>query len=403
MGAESAELQPVSPLLSKQLVYYAFVCLGIVCLFPYNCFLSSTNFFDQVAFPGRQWPLYSTQVYQTVFLVVQFLLVFSRVSLGPRLQLLLPLVVCSVACVLLILVALCFQGSDGGFIACLLVTALLGSSMGVLQSSAFAVAAQGIQHFGSLPGAQILGMGAAGIVSFVLAVSVQAITSSASTAFVVLFVAVTLLSLMSTVAYGLFKQIARLASSAREPELVERLEGLEASVQEQTEEWSTCRSVRAGLVFELAVFCVFAVTFTVFPATVSKWKGSGPISADTYITVVMGTFQVMDTLGRWLADNVRCLQALGHPAVMWVLVLSRGVFIPIFFLCAYSSNRAFGSQWIQLSLMALFACSNGMMASIVTQFAPKHVPIPAQGTIGRAMTFWLVSGIAAGSYLAMLT
>lgn len=286
------------------------------------------------------------------------------------------------------------------FVMCLVFTACLGASMAVMQSSVFGLAAQGIEHFGNLPGQLFLGMGIAGMAAMSLSlISVAAFGLKAS--FVVLFVAIVILAILGLSQYRVLKQITQM--NAATPAAVHELEtGLrESQAGQEAAEWSICRSVRAGLVYELAIFVVFAVTFMLFPATAGLWKAVGLVPSKIYLTLVMGMFQIMDTLGRWMAERVKLMQVLGPPVRLWPLVAVRVVFVPLFFWCK-DGEGVFQSQWFQLTLMAAFALSNGLLGSLAFQFASSQAPAPARGTIGMAMTLALVGGISAGSYLAML-
>lgn len=233
-------------------------------------------------------------------------------------------------------------------------------------------------------------------------ISVAAFGLTAS--FVVLFVAIVLLAILGVSQYRLLEQLTAVNNAV--PAVVQDLglglcESQAAQVAQEAAEWKTCRSIRAGLVYELAIFFVFAVTFMLFPARAGAWKATGLIPSSIYITLVMGMFQIMDTLGRWIAEHVKFMQALGPPVRLWLLVIARLVFVPLFYLCR-DGEGVFRSQWFQLLLMVAFAFSNGLLGSLAFQFASQSAPAPARGTIGMAMTLFLVGGIAAGSYLAML-
>lgn len=380
----------------------AFLALGILLLFPWNCFLSATSFFENT-FPGYDWSTYCTQVYQTVFMIVQLGMIILGSRLGLRAQFWLPLAGTCVSAIGVLAAALAPGSQSARFAVCLSFAALLGASMGVMQSSVFGVAAQGIERFGNLPGQVMVGMGVAGITSMALAIASQAVSGSSTVAFVVLFAAILVLSMISFGQFGLLQRISDLNNVTTPVAAVPELDtALCESVQDQAaESWSTCRSVRAGITYELAIFCVFAVTFMVFPAICAQWKAEGPVPAAYYITFVMGMFQIMDTVGRWMAENIKPMQVFGSPMRLWTLVVLRLVFLPLFFLCK-EGDGSFGMQWFQLSLMAVFALTNGLVGSLAMQFAPKYVPAPARGTIGMTMTLALVGGIAAGSYLAMI-
>jgi len=390
---------------SKRSVSIVFLVLGIVVIFPWNCILDATDFYKGSAFPDHNWPLYSTQVYQTVFCITQVAMVMYGSLLGPFMQFLLPLIGCVVSTAVLIVAGLQDGDTDVRFMISLFALALLGASMGIMQAALFGVAAQGIKRFGNLPGQIMVGMGFAGIAAFALSLLGQVDSTKAS--FIVLFAAVIVLSSFT---YLLFKAFKRTRDWSAQ-ELLEENHiaseeghtlGAEGQAMNQdVEEWTKCRSIYAGMPYELVIFMVFAVTFMVFPSQCALWNGRGPISGSSYTTFVMGTFQIMDTLGRWSAENISPVQRLGTPLPVWTLAILRVAFVPLFLLCAKSTSGALNTQAFQLVLMALFALSNGLTGSLAMQFAPRYVPAPARGVVGMAMTLALVGGIACGSYLIM--
>lgn len=382
-----------NPLPSERLVSIAFTMLGVMLLFPWNCVLSATDFFLRT-FPDQQWPLYSTQVYQTVFMVVQVIMIFSGKHMSPWVVFAVPLLTCCFSSVVVMLVATQLHSQEICFVFTLLATALLSASMAVLQSSLFGAAAKGIGQYGALPALLILGMGIAGILSMGIALLTSFLFTSPVIGFLILFGSISFLALLSLRWYRVFYRV----------QMISALPSVEVghSECEYNVSWNAWSSAYAGLPYELAIFCVFAVTFTVFPAVAAQWRGFGAIPRKSYVTFVMGNFQIMDTVGRLAAERIGFLQILGSPTRLWILVVARGVFIPLFFFCANRHGGMFGSQTFQMMIMAIMAGSNGLLASLAMQFAPRHVPATARSTVGMVMTLALVGGIAAGSYLAML-
>lgn len=391
---------------SDNTVSFAFIMLGIMILLPWNGYLSATDFFISI-FPDQQWPLYSTQVYQTVRMVVQVAMIFFGKTMSPLMVFVVPLLTCCFSSVAIMLVATKLVPEQLCFAVTLVVTALLSASMAVLQSGLSGAAAKGIEKYGALPALLILGMGAAGVVSMGLALLTSFLFTSYEIGFLALFGTVAFLALLNLQWYRVFEQVYSISTHthmAVDEENQATGTALGPLDRQSDVVWTSCRSAWAGLPYESAIFCVFAVTFMVFPAVAAKWQGSGIIPSKMYVTFVMGDFQIMDTVGRLVAMHVPVgfLQKLGSPAVLWMLVLARGIFIPVFFLCADGHGSVFGSQAFQMVVMAFMGSSNGFLASVAMQFAPRHVPAPARTTVGMVMTVGLVGGIAAGSYLAML-
>eukprot|EP00746_Dinoflagellata_sp_MGD_P004807 gnl/MRDRNA2_/MRDRNA2_109290_c0_seq1.p1 gnl/MRDRNA2_/MRDRNA2_109290_c0~~gnl/MRDRNA2_/MRDRNA2_109290_c0_seq1.p1 ORF type:complete len:409 (-),score=42.55 gnl/MRDRNA2_/MRDRNA2_109290_c0_seq1:272-1498(-) len=394
----SSQLKPTP---SDNAVSFAFVMLGVMVLLPWNCSVSATSFFVSI-FPDQQWPLYSTQVYQTVRMVVQVAMIFWGKKLSPWMVFVVPLLTCCVGSLAIMAVATILVHEHLCFVITLLGTALLSAAMAVLQSGLSGAAAKGTEKYGALPGKLILGMGAAGVVSMGLELLTSFFFTSLEIGFLCLFGTIAFLTLLSLHWYRVFEGVYSISSMAVDEEnpsigITQEPLGGQSDVV-----WTSCRSAWAGLPYEGAIFCVFAVSFMVFPAVAAKWQGSGAIPIKMYVTFVLGDYQIMDVVGRLIAMRVGHIQTLGSPVVIWMLVLARGIFIPLFFFCADGHGGVFGSQAFQMVLMALLASSNGFLASLAMQFAPRYVPAPARTAVGMVMTLGLCGGITVGSYLAKL-
>lgn len=378
---------------SEPRVARAFVLLGLTALFPWNCILSATDFLNNTAFADLNWPVYSTPAWMVMGLTSQLAIIFCGSRLGVFAQFFIPLMIIGVGTLLVMILALLPGYDDIRFVVSLFLLAVLGGSLGVFQGFVFGLAAENMDRFGNLPGHIMVGMGVAGLVSSGLALATQFVSGSLTVAFVVLFLSIVMLSGASIILYGLVRKLVAERSGVSQQGMSDELEP--ACV--------TLASMRAGLTYEFAIFFVFAVTFTVFPATASRWEASGPLPQSSYVTLVFGDFQVMDTVGRLMAERLRSMRVFGRPGPLWLLIVARVAFVPLFSACADASRVGLlGSQVVQLVLMALFALSNGLLSSLAMQCAPGHVPAPARGVVGMAMSFFLVAGIVSGSFVPML-
>lgn len=85
---------------------------------------------------------------------------------------------------------------------------------------------------------------------------------------------------------------------------------------------------------------------------------------------------------------------------VWVPSVLRIVFIPLFILCA--TPRVFTMDAWPYVFMALFALSNGYLASLAMMYAPTLVADFEQESTGYIMSLCLNSGILLGTHFALL-
>mmetsp|Transcript_170338 Transcript_170338/g.540997 ORF Transcript_170338/g.540997 Transcript_170338/m.540997 type:complete len:256 (-) Transcript_170338:158-925(-) len=154
------------------------------------------------------------------------------------------------------------------------------------------------------------------------------------------------------------------------------------------------------------VFSVFLVTMSVFPGVVLSWQpGSGSAFLAKVLlfrTLLLGAFQLFDVIGRSAAQGCsRCIA----PRRIWVIVLLRFALVPLFMLGQRKPELSVlcGSDGGRLLLVAALAFTNGLAASLSMMAGPLLCPDARREVAGMAMSCVMVTGIFAGSLLALLT
>ncbi|XP_039860110.1 equilibrative nucleoside transporter 2-like [Simochromis diagramma] len=179
------------------------------------------------------------------------------------------------------------------------------------------------------------------------------------------------------------------------------------SKQEENQEHSSVLAVFKKIwLMALCVTCVFAVTLSVFPVitvrvrTVYDNDEWGNVFTCVCCFIV---FNVMDLAGRTTPYIVQwpSKESRWFPAV----VFSRLVFIPLVMLCNVQDSKltaVFRHDCAFVVIMALFAFSNGYLASLCMAYAPQLVRCKDCETAGSLMTFFLVLGLAVGASFSFL-
>ncbi|XP_072772543.1 equilibrative nucleoside transporter 2-like [Nerophis lumbriciformis] len=155
------------------------------------------------------------------------------------------------------------------------------------------------------------------------------------------------------------------------------------------------------------VTCVFAVTLSVFPAVTVRVESVYTHSATwghifTCVCCFI-VFNAMDLLGR-SAPSL----AQWPPKDSWLFpaaIASRLVFVPLLMTCNIPHSKLsvfFRHDAAFATIMALFAFSNGYLASLCMAYAPQLVRHKDCETAGSLMTFFLVLGLAIGASLSFL-
>ena len=156
-----------------------------------------------------------------------------------------------------------------------------------------------------------------------------------------------------------------------------------------------------------AVFIVFSVTLTCFPAIMagisSTNKGDGSIWDNELFStlVVFLLFNTGDWIGRILAGVVKIVDEKSK----WLMILciARIVFIPLFLMCNYEHRLlpyVFNHDFWPIIINVLFSVSNGYLGSLGMMYGPKMVSIEYGETAGTMMSLFLQLGLTFGACLS---
>nr|XP_057928938.1 equilibrative nucleoside transporter 2-like [Doryrhamphus excisus]XP_057928948.1 equilibrative nucleoside transporter 2-like [Doryrhamphus excisus]XP_057928956.1 equilibrative nucleoside transporter 2-like [Doryrhamphus excisus] len=157
----------------------------------------------------------------------------------------------------------------------------------------------------------------------------------------------------------------------------------------------------------VCVTCVFAVTLSVFPVITVQVESVNKSSAtwDKVFTCVCCfiVFNAMDLAGRSAPSLAQwpSKDSWLFPAA----VASRLVFVPLLMTCNIPNSKLsilFHHDAAFATIMALFAFSNGYLASLCMAYAPQLVRHKDCETAGSLMTFFLVLGLALGASMSFL-
>jgi len=152
----------------------------------------------------------------------------------------------------------------------------------------------------------------------------------------------------------------------------------------------------------IQVFLCFTITFVVFPGTSlgTKFDFLGTSNKDFawFAVLMITTFNVFDTIGRFAGGY----KQIFSPYTVFILTVTRLVFIPLFVLIQLNSDPAsiFQSDWFRITNMALFALSNGYNSTLLMIYGPSMVEDENKERAGLLMSFHLVGGIFVGALIA---
>jgi len=182
---------------------------------------------------------------------------------------------------------------------------------------------------------------------------------------------------------------------------------LASPVEEMTTLQRTQAVLREVAPQALNVFLTFATSLSIFPGVVIVWSNNpmpGSLLHDNKQllgTLLIGSFQVFDVVGRSMAGC--CMKCIA-PSRLWIFVVLRIVFIPLFVL-GQRFPEAFvlwGSDEGRLFLVAALATTNGLCGTLAMMYGPERCPDESREVAGIAMSCTMVTGIFMGFLLAPL-
>ena len=118
-------------------------------------------------------------------------------------------------------------------------------------------------------------------------------------------------------------------------------------------------------------------------------------------------FNVGDLTGRTLAGVVK-FPSFANRSYMWIPVLARTAFIPLFMFCNIKlggglTNHVptyFTSDWIPYFLMSLMGISNGYYSTLLMMYGPGTVAVEDVEWAGGTMLLFLVLGLTCGTFFS---
>jgi equilibrative nucleoside transporter 1/2/3 len=156
-----------------------------------------------------------------------------------------------------------------------------------------------------------------------------------------------------------------------------------------------------------AVFLAFAVTmmYPVFTAQIQSVRD--PATAPrlfqpaTFIPLAFLFWNTGDLLGRML-PAIPALSLTSKPRLLFILALSRVVFIPLYFLCNVKGKGASvnSDAFYLLVVQLLFGISNGYIGSSCMMGFVEWVDTDEREAAGGFMSLCLVVGLTVGSFLS---
>lgn len=162
--------------------------------------------------------------------------------------------------------------------------------------------------------------------------------------------------------------------------------------------------------YGLVEFCVFTVTLSIYPAVTvlitSTGKGNGHMWNDVYFVTVVNylIFNSGDYLGRILAGLISWPK--NNPNLLLMMALLRAAWIPLFMVCNAQPRESLpvviNSDAIYITLMVVFAVSNGYLANMGLMSAPAQVRDCERERASSMMAAFLGVGLAFGSALSLI-
>lgn len=159
-----------------------------------------------------------------------------------------------------------------------------------------------------------------------------------------------------------------------------------------------------------SVMLTFTITIGIFPALTvlmeskDKCKSSERFYNDLFVPFQFLLFNLFDFIGRVAAGSLRPFFTAKN---IWIPAVARLVFFPLFLLCNVADSRlpsSFGSSdAFPIIFMALFALSNGYVASVCMMLGPSIVNQSYASLAGTIMIFSLTVGLLFGACTSFLT
>lgn len=169
----------------------------------------------------------------------------------------------------------------------------------------------------------------------------------------------------------------------------------------------------------IQVAYIFFITLSVFPAiaanvqseyanktnaTPNETRYANKYFVPVYCFIM---FNVGDLTGRSLASSFKW-PTINNPKLMWLPVLLRTAFIPLFMFCNVQFGGGeinyvpsyFQKDWVPYVLMLLLGSTNGYWGTLLMMYGPSSVNGEDMEWAGSTMLLFLVIGLTSGSFFS---
>lgn len=394
------------------IVFYIFLLHGLGTLLPWNMFITAKSYFEDFKLGNNTVATdvnYRTNFMQNLGFASQIPNVLFNwlnifVSFGGDLTSRIVYSIIGELIILLVTIVLAMVDSSEWpgvfFWTTMVCVVLLNVCNGIYQNTIYGIAA-------SLPikytGAVVLGSNICGCFTSALILICQTFDSKRTQAIYYFVTAILVLLLCFDTYFALplnkfFRHYESLGQNSEKKS--------ESKQPLKVPYWQIFKKASPQL---LNIFLTFFVTLAVFPAIQSNVRRSDPdfaIDSDLFVLITcFSTFNVCAMLGSLTTSWVQWPK----PRFLWLPVVLRLVFIPLFIMCNYvppdttrSLTVYIDNDWIYWGLGALMAYTSGYLSSLGMMYAPQSVAAKYQTTAGMFAAAMLITGIFSGIMFSYL-
>ncbi|XP_017041382.1 equilibrative nucleoside transporter 1 [Drosophila ficusphila] len=415
-GSQSAigQLGLPAPKDKYLIVFFIFLLHGVGTLMPWNMFITAKSYFEDFKF-GVNNTVATETSYRTHFmqnmgfasqvpnLIFNWLNIF--VAFGGDLTSRIVYSIIFEMVILLVTIVLAMVDSSqwpGVFfwttMGCIV---LLNVCNGIYQNTIYGIVA-------SLPikytGAVVLGSNISGCFTSIMSLVCGEIFDSKRTSAIYYFVTAILVLLLCFDTYFALP----LNKFFRHYETISRNSEKKSDSKQQLNVpyWQIFKKASPQL---FNIFLTFFVTLSVFPAIQSNIHRSDPefLIGEKNFTLFTCflTFNIFAMLGSLTTSWAKW----PGPRFLWLPVVARLVFIPLFVFCNYvppdkvrTAPIYIDNDWVYWGIGILMAYSSGYLSSLGMMYAPQTVHAKYQSTAGMYAAAMLITGIFSGVLFSYL-
>lgn len=404
------ELERNEPRDRCNLVYFIMVIHGIGILMPWNMFINAKSYFEDYKLNPNNHTSEEVQEYRTNFMSYigmaaqypNFLMscvnLFFQCGGKPSSRIVTSIIIMVFVFIVTVVLAMIDTSEWPAlfFWVTLGLAVILNSACGIYQNSMYGVAAILPMKYTN---AIIFGNNFSG--TFVASINILAIALAPDirTSAIYYFVTAIVVLLIAFDAYF----VLPITKFFRHFKLLTKLKHKRAQKGHQqtccgrlSVYWKVFKQI---WVLALSVWFVFFVSLALFPQIQSDIKRLHFPLSDLYWTPIFCflSFNLFAMLGNLVTE---CIRVPG-PRFVWLPVLLRGAFIPVYLLCNFRpDNRAWpvliDNDYVYIVAGALMAFTSGYFSSLCMMYAPAKVGGHQAGTAGMMMSLFLVLGILSG-------